>query len=84
MALSIGGTDSIYFWPIFQEGNIPRIHMANTMVRLRTSMYWILKLKFPLSQVISMSENVSIATTPPTAMSSITAVRTAAARLLDA
>ena len=31
----IGGTDSIYFWPIFQ--GIPPENMAKHMVRLRTS-----------------------------------------------
>ena len=37
----IGGTDSIYFWPKFQ--GISPENMAQNMVRLRTSMYWILK-----------------------------------------
>ena len=42
----IGGTDSIYkAYIIFQaliSGNIPRLHMARNMVRLRTSINWIL------------------------------------------
>ena len=36
-----------YIRPIFQaqiSGNIPRIHMAQNMVRLRTSICWILEI----------------------------------------
>ena len=49
--MAISGTDllevpTIYFWPIFQ--GISQQNMAKHMVRLRTSMYWILK--FPLNR----------------------------------